>query len=109
MKKNGVYDNTTVILASDHGHGVGRKSALLLVKPAGSHQTSVRVNRAPVELADVAEMIFGRYPKEDPTRERTFCTVGARMATTFRDVKTCRVKGPVMDPESWPNGRAYGE
>ena len=109
MKKNGVYDNTTVILASDHGHGVGRKSALLLVKPAGSHQTSVRVNRAPVELADVAEMIFGRYPKEDPTRERTFCTVGARMATTFRDVKTYRVKGPVMDPESWPNGRAYGE
>ena len=109
MKENGVYDNTTVILASDHGHGVGRKSALLLVKPAGSHQRSVRRKRAPVELADVAEMIFGRYPKDDPSRERTFRTVGARMATTFRDVTTYRVKGPVMDPKSWPNGRAYGE
>ena len=67
------------------------------------------MNRAPVELADVAEMIFGRYPKDDPSRERTFRTVGARMATTFRDVTTYRVKGPVMDPKSWPNGRAYGE
>ena len=109
MKANGVYDNTTIILTSDHGHGIGRKSALLLVKPAGAHQKEIRIDRSPVELSDASEMIFGVYPKENPQRVRTFTTVGARMGTTFRDVKEVKVKGPLMENSSWATGKAYAE
>ena len=109
MKENGVYENTTIILTSDHGHGVGRKSALLLVKPAGAHQDAIRINRSPVELADASEMIFGIYPKDNPKRERTFYTLGARMGTMFRDVKEFKVNGPLMDDASWSTGKAYSE
>ncbi len=109
MKANGVYDNTTIILTSDHGHGIGRKSALLLVKPAGAHQKEIQINRSPVELSDASEMIFGAYPKANPNRVRTFTTVGARMGTTFRDVKEVKVKGPLMENSSWANGKAYRE
>jgi len=107
MRANRVYDNTTFIITSDHGHGVGRKSALLLVKPANAHQGTLRINRSPVELSDAAGMIFGKYPKEDPNRVRTFYTVGSRMTSTFRDTKTYCVRGPLMKDESWPHGKAY--
>ncbi len=109
MKANGVYDNTTIILTSDHGHGIGRKSALLLVKPAGAHQKAIRIDRNPVELSDASQMIFGVYPKENPNRVRTFTTVGARMGTTFRDVREVKVKGPHMENSSWATGKAYAE
>ena len=54
-------------------------------------------------------MIFGVYPKENPQRVRTFTTVGARMGTTFRDVKEVKVKGPLMENSSWATGKAYAE
>ena len=78
MKKNGVYDNTLIIVVSDHGNNAGdtgvrlprdldnpfdradlsRSHALLLVKPFGAHG-AVRIDSRLISNADSAAVLFG--------------------------------------------------
>ena len=69
MKQEGVYDNTLIIICSDHcqfdsqplhdvfgGGYPGRPGALLMVKPAGAHG-AMRVDDAPMASSDVRMIV----------------------------------------------------
>ncbi len=77
LKLEGVYDNTTIILKSDHGEpstyfeefpsnltinghelwGYSRYEPLLMIKPQGRNVGSVEFDQRPVTLADLAKTV----------------------------------------------------
>jgi hypothetical protein len=89
LKDSGVYDNTAVIIMSDHGYNrseydvsYGRQHAILLAKGFDEHHDTLTVSSAPVsheEFADMTEKLLNGcngaeisdYDEGDE-RERTF-------------------------------------
>jgi hypothetical protein len=89
LKDSGVYDNTAVIIMSDHGYNrtendvsSGRQHAILLAKGFDEHHDTLTVSSAPVsyeEFTDMAEKLLNGSSgsslsdyKEEDTRKRTY-------------------------------------
>ena len=56
LRRSGVYDNTAVVFAADHGWEV-RPNPLLLVKPRNAHG-ELRVSKAPISMIEDWEATF---------------------------------------------------
>ncbi len=114
MKAEGVYDNTTVVLVSDHSAGdssqmtaglgrlyetIGRPDALLLVKPAGPAQEKLREDKAAVRISNVAGWLRGR-PFGEPATLRRYVQAKP-VGTEYRVTQVFENRGPIVDPASW--------
>lgn len=128
MKKNNIYNNTEIILVSDHdfrGDSVGvRKlwigepplhvNGLLLVKDFGA-QGELKIDRTSLMGNwDVATIILNslatdarekHFPWQDPARERMSVFGDWRREshgkTTFNFTRVYTIQGPLYQKESW--------
>lgn len=79
LKKLEIYDNSLIILTSDHGHSIGEHGATgkipmfmhpelvdipLLIKPPGNMNNSKRIKKSYVYCHDILSTIFGLLNKE---------------------------------------------
>ena len=63
LRDAGVYDNTAIIVMSDHGFGyednkevpLGRNNPLLAVKGIGEHHDTMQISEAPISYEDLQE------------------------------------------------------
>ena len=115
MKREGVYDNTEVLLVSDHGDGdnahllktmkdtyraVGRFSALMLYKPVNAGTAPLAEDRAPVGLVNVGDWLKGKAPLNAPQAER-FVYSAKPMTTDYDISRVWRVRGAADKAENW--------
>jgi len=83
LKELGVYDNSTIIITSDHG-AEAHPQSIFFIKEAGEHHDQMQITNAPISLHELAPTIaqittgeskyFGKtiYDfKQDEQRERT--------------------------------------
>lgn len=112
MKREGIWDNTTVVLASDHSsgddpdfnrifHQAGlkaaptRSNALLLVKKAGA-RGELKTSLTPMTAAKVAAMWTGVKPPE--TRIHIW---GKSRGSEYLIEKSWQVNGSMFSPRNW--------
>ncbi len=131
MKAAGVYDNTTIIVAADHGHndwsGESRtlytnevfatipNNPILFVKPKGA-AGAWKTSQAPAWLMDIAPTIlqqtgyrdYGRFGTsildidEDTKRERLFIFENSPYYTPEDwEAYLCRITGDANDWNNW--------
>ena len=122
MKREGVYDNTRIILVSDHGYAIGMDGAeigdlgiemtqynpVLMIKDFGS-RGEIRTDRTFMTNADTPAMAFeGLIEAELATREegpQKICEAEwdvERNDTTFRDAKWYLLRGQdIFDINNW--------
>ncbi len=110
MRSQGVWDNTTVVLAGDHSgaddpdfnsrfKGVeapSRANALMLVKRAGA-SGPLRISRALMNPAAAASIWTGETVDGAVREHFTGNPQGAR----YLPHRVWQVKGPLMNPNSW--------
>ncbi len=110
MKENKVYDNTTIIVASDHGAGYGARklNALLLVKPKNATHEPIKRDNSPMNLSDVPALIRGDFKTPAANRERTTYDIDKIADDHYKGAIEYRVTGPVNRPSSWPKGFPMG-
>ncbi len=102
MQKEGVYDNTTIILVSDHGERpYGRLNALLLVKKANAKHRPMTVDASRMQLTDVPLIAQNKLGKVDKDRVRYFYWVGRITPNEFEEIDKNLVTGEYFDPKSW--------
>lgn len=112
MKKEGVWDNTTVVLASDHsagddpayskiftdagmGTGAARSNALLLVKKAGQ-AGELKTDDAPMTAAKAAALWTGVEPPQPRIH-----ILGKSRDEGYLIERVWHVNGSMFDPKSW--------
>ena len=112
MKKEGVWDNTTVVLASDHsagddpayskiftdagmGTGAARSNALLLVKKAGQ-AGELKTDDAPMTAAKAAALWTGVEPPQPRIH-----ILGKSRGEGYLIERVWHVNGSMFDPKSW--------
>ncbi len=100
LKRNGIYDNSVILIMSDHGYSVGYEGAnlqqhpILLIKGKNEHH-AVRTSEAPVSYDDLQEA-FGRLMdgcageeafdcREGEPRERRFMNYDAVNTNYFEE------------------------
>ncbi len=113
MKKEGVFDNTRIILVSDHSsidcplliknlgdyrHQVGRVSALLLVKDFNA-QHDFKTDWSSQSIANVGEMVIDSPKREDPTRRRI--THAKPLLNEYAIPAEFEVRGSIFERDSW--------
>ena len=127
MKTNNVYDNTQIILVSDHGFGdsaeivkVWKKippiylHGLLLVKENGAHGELKIDRKSPMANWDVTTIILNGlsndsqkkyFPWRDPARVRMHVAGNWRRAehpkNTYVFTDIFKIQGPLYNKESW--------
>ncbi|WP_458399732.1 YidC/Oxa1 family membrane protein insertase [Mailhella sp.] len=127
MKDNGVYDNTQIILVSDHGAHDSKEivkiwndiypialHSLLLVKPINT-RGELRIDRTtPMSNSDVPHIIMNEiitvqseknFPWKDTNRERV-CVSGEwrrenHPKNNFEFSMVYKIRGPLYDKNSW--------
>ena len=125
MRENGVYDNTLIVICSDHGNSVGdndipvsnpgdsserirksRANALFMIKPLGNDDGFVVDRDSSKSNGDIVASIFDgmglehnfQYHTEGGTRYYSFML--GRSEKRMRYV-TYRVNGNIFSPTSW--------
>lgn len=112
MRHEGVWDNTNIILVSDHSAAdpnqetggkayapIGRPDALLLVKLAHTKGEALTVSNTPVSIANVGDWLRGA-PIDTPHAERRFWQVKLS-GTEFIPENVWVNKGALTDPSAW--------
>lgn len=98
LKKNGVYDNSEIMILADHGlkgHENG-KYPLLMYKPAGEVSEGITVSQAPISYDDLYPTLLkmsGDTPEgrtiwdipEDEVRTRTFYSEDREITGNIKD------------------------
>ena len=104
MKENKVYDNTTIVIASDHGAGSGARklNALLLVKPQNAPQEPMRRDDSLMKLSDVPAIVSGDFKKPEANRERVSYDIDKIADDYYKGATEIRVRGPLKEKSSWP-------
>lgn len=102
LKESGVYDNTAIMILSDHGYNVeddasseGRQHGILFVKGIGEHYDEMQVSTAPISHADFSDayirLIDGKTGedvfeyKEGDIRERRYLYYGYGNNSQFQE------------------------
>lgn len=103
MKRQGVYDNTSIVIASDHGERpYGRFNALLLAKPWHAPKRPLSTDEnARMQLTDVPLIALGKAPRPGADRIRHFFNVSGSGPTEFDDLERHEVTGPYFEKDSW--------
>ena len=102
MKKAGVYDNTTIVIASDHGAYGMRLNPLLMVKPRNAASEPLRSENVPMNLTDVPALAAGTFVVPKANRVRHTYEMDKNAEDRYKGAREYRVTGPVLDPKSWP-------
>ncbi len=112
MKSQGVWENTTVVLASDHSNGddpaynavfqkagmhpaPNRANALLMVKKQGA-ASEFSIDREPVTAAGMASL----WVKDNPDRGRVHM-LGKPRGQNYLVDRVWRVEGSMFEAQSW--------
>lgn len=114
MKAAGVYENTNIVLVSDHGGGdtaqlqsglgahysaIGRPDSLLLFKPAGKVEGVIAEDRAHVQISNVGEWLRGGAL--DESREVRVLYAAKPSGTKYKIEREWMNSGFINDPSSW--------
>lgn len=112
MRREGVWDNTNIIIVSDHSAydanqetggkayaSIGRPDALLLFKPAHAQGDALTISDAPVTIANVGDWLRGA-PLDAPHAERRFWHVKLS-GTEFIPKHVWVNTGELTDPKAW--------
>jgi len=102
MKKVGVYDNTTIVIASDHGAYGMRLNPLLLVKPRNAALEPLRSDDSRMSLTDVPALAAGTFVMPGKDRIRYTYEMDKNTEDRYKGARRYRVTGPVLNPKSWP-------
>ena len=119
MRQEGIFDNTTIIVVSDHSSGtlpemqqafgdrhvIGRPSALLLVKHrVADPKAPLKVSDQKVGIVHTMEMAFSdinlKPYNKDYAERLTFFRSGIT-SNEYIVGGLWRVKGSIYDPDSW--------
>lgn len=65
LKELGVYDNSTIIITSDHGNVRAESQVIFYVKEKGVTNSEVQVNNAPISLDDLLPTVAEAVGVED--------------------------------------------
>lgn len=114
MKANGVYENTNIILISDHGGGdtaqmiaglgshlgeVGRPDSLFLFKPAGKTDGAIEENPAQIQISNVGEWLRGA--KLDEHRAERLLYAAKPTGTQYKVEAEWLNTGKITEWSSW--------
>ena len=102
MKKNGVYDNSNIIIASDHGAGQLRLNPLLLVKAPQAKNVPLRRSNAPMALSDIPDLAKGDFVAPSADRERVTYDMDKVAEDHYKGAIEYRINGPVTQKSSYP-------
>ena len=118
MRENKIFDNTTLIVVSDHSSGfvpelkdayehgeIGRPSSLLLIKPQNANaRAPLKVTDDRVGIVDTMQFIFasleGKTIRINKDVRNTFVPDGLT-ANLYRTERFWEVKGSMYDKDSW--------
>lgn len=72
LKKNGVYDNSIIVILADHGYNAeggvaGRQNPLLMVRQAGETHSKMRTSKKQVSFEDLNDMFIDLLNGKDST------------------------------------------
>jgi membrane protein insertase Oxa1/YidC/SpoIIIJ len=122
MKREGVYDNTEILVMSDHGnnsedqgfplkkefdnpserHDLSRARALMLYKPLGARE-KLKTEDALIGTADASSILAGEGSREAGSRD--FAVLHGDwadfLANEKSDFTVYRVLGDMNDPSAW--------
>ena len=114
MKANGVYENTNIILISDHGGGdtaqmiaglgshlgeIGRPDSLFLFKPAGKTDGAIEENPAQIQISNVGEWLRGA--KLDEHRAERLLYAAKPTGTQYKVEAEWLNTGKITEWSSW--------
>lgn len=115
MKQNGVYENTNIIIVSDHGSGdtaqffkglgrdlyqqVGRPDSVLLYKPVGKTEEPLAENGAHVQISDVGEWLKGAAWGQSHAVRELF--LASPTGTRYTIDRKWQCTGNIYQKESW--------
>ena len=115
MKQNGVYENTNIIIVSDHGSGdtaqffkglgrdlyqqVRRPDSLLLYKPVGKTEEPLAENGAHVQISDVGEWLKGAAWGQSHAVRELF--LASPTGTRYTIDRKWQCTGNIYQKESW--------
>ncbi len=113
MRAQGVYENTNIVLVSDHGGGdtaqviersshsamPGRPDSLFLFKPAGVREGALQENPAHILISNVGEWLKGNAIDQQHAERRLFAAkpTGTRFKIEAEWLNT----GRIYEPEDW--------
>lgn len=118
MRKEKIYDNTTIVVVSDHSSGVvpelaavnqkgsvGRPSSLLLIKPQKANANApLQISDDYVGIVDTMKFIFASLNNQNirvnKATRYTFVPDGLT-ANQYREEKFWKVEGSMFDERSW--------
>ncbi len=116
MRANGVYDNTNIVLVSDHGGGdtaqlyeslgerlyrqIGRPDSLLLFKPAGSAEAPLTESHAQVQISNIGEWLRGTAAMDADQAERLLY-VARPAGTKYKIDEVWKCQGAMTEVKSW--------
>lgn len=127
MKENGVYDNTLIVICSDHGNSCSdnglpvsaprtserlwksRANALLMIKPFGAGNGFNEDRETLKSNGDIAATIFDslgaehdfEYHTRDGVRWYSFMLDLLKGDSSEMPYATYRVEGSIFDPDAW--------
>ena len=110
MKKNNVYENTNIVLVSDHGGwdseriiklglDVGIPDSLFLFKPAGKKDGKLREDRSPVQISNIGEWLRGG--QIDRPKVERFLFTAKPIGTQYKILNAWKNRGRIDNPSSW--------
>ena len=102
MKHEGVYDNTTIVVVSDHGADSSRLNPLLFVKPRNAARQPIVRDDSLVSLSDVPELAAGSFKQQSMSRMRYTYDMDKVGEDYYKGAVEYEVKGSIFDEASWP-------
>ena len=120
MRKEHIFDNTTIVVVSDHSSGfvpelnevqtamgkIGRPSSLLLIKPKnGNPRAAIQISDDHLGILDTMQFIFADVNGTGPVRvnrevRHTFVPDGLT-GNEYRLEHFYEVRGSMFDKNAW--------